>query len=78
LASPSIVIAEVFRSLDFEVMENSKTARPRQTDLTVRWGDEGNFIEVKWEFRKSGVPEKWTFTICSNVHNVYVEPTAPS
>jgi hypothetical protein len=42
------VIADLFRTLRFEVQPNAGTARPRQTDLLAIRGNDRYLIECKW------------------------------
>ena len=50
-------VADLFTAVDFEVTPNAGAARPRQTDLIARRGDEAYLIEAKWESTKAGSPE---------------------
>jgi len=41
-------VSDLFASAGFDVTPNAGAARPRQTDLVARRGDEAYLIEVKW------------------------------
>lgn len=51
------VIAQLLRSADFEVVENAKSAKPRQTDLFAKNDDVDLLIEAKDQKRKIDVDD---------------------